>query len=176
MAEQYLGQFNSFVNSGLDKVFNVPYFGFSLKVMLALYASLAGPQLPESWGPILTNSYFRIGMMALLIWVFNHDPSVATVIAVTYFMLLSHVMQQHVTKIAATGVVTPAAATMLSGGSGPGIKSAAEYATEAAKMTAAAAATKAPGVVTSTSPLSHNAASSAVAGYVPNHVDDLAVV
>ncbi|KAI8823802.1 hypothetical protein BJ741DRAFT_672044 [Chytriomyces cf. hyalinus JEL632] len=66
-------------------------------------------------------------------WIFNHDPAIAVLVAVVYFVAMDRLMQSHINKATRTGVVTPTTATLLSGRSGPAVvKSYAQTQKEAA--------------------------------------------
>ena len=137
--------FNKIVNSELDLVFGIPFIAFAIKCLLAVYGGALAPKLPVSWAPILSNSYFRIGYMMLIIWVFQHDPTIAILIAIVYFVSMDHLMKHSIQSVAVSGVVTPAVATLLSGGGGPGIKSSDTLVSEAVTFQNQVNVSRAPG-------------------------------
>lgn len=108
---------NDGVNGALDTVFDNPYLSGIMKLSLVMFGSLAAPKITPKFGYLFANSYFRILVMILIIWTYNRDPALSIIIAVSYFMIMEHVMKNAVKEVAATGIITPAIANILSGGS-----------------------------------------------------------
>lgn len=161
-----LSDFNTMVNQTLDPlVSNQVVFGV-LKILLICYGSLAAPKVPVQLAGLFSNTYFRVAYMFFIIWVFNHDPGLAILIAVTYFMSMNYLVQNSVTQVEQTGVVTPEIAILISGGSGPSIKSESVMTAEAHLMQQSVDAAKSAGsavvdAVKSAGSIVVNAASSA---------------
>ena len=123
--------FNSTVNSAFQPVTSNPVLWNFIKLFLILYGGLAAPSMPPRLAPYFTNSYFRIAFMALIIWVADRDPSMSIMIAVAYFLTLKYLLKNGMDEVVNTGYVSPAVASLVTGGTGPGIKPDAVKAAEA---------------------------------------------
>ncbi|RKO94514.1 hypothetical protein BDK51DRAFT_33568 [Blyttiomyces helicus] len=143
----YSEQFNDTVNSLMDPFTANVSFAGALKVFLAVYGLLAAPRLSPKFGPLFSNSFFRIGVMAMIVWVYNHDPALAILIAVSYFLSINYILKNSLKEIAVTRIVTPEIATTISGGSGPGIKTTSVKHAEAIMMQASVNAAHSPGML-----------------------------
>ena len=141
--------FNDSINSALSPFFDNPYLSGFLKLSLVVLGGLAAPKITPKYGHIFSNTYFRLAIMILIIYTFNHDPALSIITAVTYFIVMEHVVKNAVKEASATGVITPAIASILSGGSGPSIKSEPVKQAEAVSLQTAVDASKAAGFVTS---------------------------
>lgn len=117
-----MDSFNRTVNSLLDPFFSNPYFSAGAKILLVLFGGLAAPQVPAKLGPYFANSYVRVIAMALIIWIFNHDPALSILSATVFFMLMNYTTKNAVQQAVSTGIVTPEVAVVISGGGGPSIK------------------------------------------------------
>ncbi len=109
--------FNDGVNAALAPVFDNPYLAGLIKLSLVMFGGLAAPKIAPKYGFLFANTGFRVLIMFLIIWTFNHDPALSIIIAVSYFMVMEHVLKNAVKEVSATGVVTPAIASILSSGS-----------------------------------------------------------
>lgn len=116
-----LAQFNATVNSSLSFL-DDPIVGGFLKLFLVLYGGLAAPSLPPKVAALFTNTYFRIVILGLVLWIANRDPALSVMIATVFFVSLSYATKNAVTQVVTTGKVTPEVAVIISGGSGPSIK------------------------------------------------------
>lgn len=137
--------FNDVVNGAMAPVFDNPYLAGLIKLSLVMFGSLAAPKIAPKYGYLFANTGFRILIMFLIIWTFNHDPALSVIIAVSYFMVMEHVLKNAVKEVTATGVVTPAIASILSGSSSTG----ASAQVTVANLQNAVDASKAAGFVTS---------------------------
>ncbi len=117
-----LSNFNDMVNNALDPIFQNPVLSSAIKLFLVLYGGLAAPKLPVKLAPLFANSYFRMAVMTMIIWIANKDPAIALLVAVGYFLSMSYLVKNSVAQVQQTGVVTPEIAVVISGGSGPSIK------------------------------------------------------
>ena len=115
--------FNTTVNSALTPVFANPYLSGFIKLALVMFGSLAAPKISPKYGYLFANTYFRIFIMVMIIWVFNQDPALAIMTAVTYFITMHWLVKNAVGEVAATGTLSDDIATLLNGGSGLGLKS-----------------------------------------------------
>ena len=113
-----------------------PYVSSVLKLVLILYGSLAAPKLPPSFGPVFSNTFFIVIVMSLIAWVGNHDPALALIIAVVYFMSIKHLTKNALQQVSDTGAVSNEVSILISGGSGPSIKPEAVSQMEHAQMQA----------------------------------------
>ena len=88
--------------------------------------------------------------MVMIIWTFNHDPALSILTAVTYHITMEYVVKNAVAEVSSTGTVTSDIANLLSGNSGPGIKSSATKQEEAVAIQASIDASKETGFLTGT--------------------------
>lgn len=141
--------FNDGVNSIMAPVFDNPYLSGFIKLSLVMFGGLAAPKISPKHGYLFSNTYFRLLIMILIIWTFNRDPSLAIIIAVTYFMVMEHVVKNALKEASATGTVSSTIASILSGGPGPSVKSDAAKKADVQSIQSAIEASKAAGFVTS---------------------------
>lgn len=135
-------------NGVLAPVFDNPYLAGLIKLSLVMFGSLAAPKIAPKYGYLFANTGFRILIMFLIIWTFNHDPALSVIIAVSYFMVMEHVLKNAVKEVSSTGIVTPAIASILSGGASSTSGNATTQAT-VANLQNAVNASKAAGFLTS---------------------------
>ena len=129
-----IADFNNIVNSALNPLVENQAISSLLKLFLILYGSLAAPKLPVSLAPVFGNSFFRIGVMALIIWVANKDPAMAILIAVAYFVSMSYLVKNGVDIAKKAGYITSELSAVISGASGPSVKPTSLVNAEAAIM------------------------------------------
>jgi len=139
--------FNDTVNGILDSVFANDTTVSILRLFLALYGGLAAPQVPPAWAPYLANSWIRMLVMILIIYIFNKDPATAILVAVGYYLTMHYLMKNSLAQVAQTGVVSQDIAVLISGGSGPTIKPSSVIQAEAEMMQSSVNASKATGFV-----------------------------
>lgn len=164
-----LDDFNDTVNGFMDPFTSNEYIFTALNIFLVLYGSLAAPKIPISWSPYFANTWIRILVMIMIVWIFNKDPATSIMVAVSYYLTMHYLMKNSLNSIAQTGVVTPEIALLMSGGSGPTIKPASVVKSEAALMQASVDQARAPGFVTTPEALlSSGPVSTAATAAIPN--------
>jgi hypothetical protein len=139
---------NRTVNSVLDPILGNPYISATLKIFLMLYGTLAAPRIPAKYGHYFSNSYVRVFVMAMIMWIFNHDPSLSILIATVYFMVMNYTTRNAVQQAVNSGFVSPDVSVVISGGSGPNIKPQSVVEAEASLMQSSVNSAKATGFVT----------------------------
>lgn len=159
--------FNSTTNSVLDPVFANPAIASTLKLFLVLYGGLAAPSIPSKVAPLFTNSLFRIFIMFLIVWTFNHDPALSIIVAVVYFLSLTYLVKNSLAQVQQTGVVTPEIALVISGGNGPSIKSSSVKQQEASLMQSSVDASKSPGYLVSPEAVLDGPGSTVASAHIP---------
>jgi hypothetical protein len=142
-----MNDFNNTVNSILDPILGNDYIRSSLYLFFIVYGSLAAPSLPPRLAPLFSNSIFRMTIMALVVWIWNKDPAVAIMVAVSYFITMHYLMQNGLAEILRTGIVSPEVAIMISGGGGPSLKPSSVIQAEAQLMQASVNNSKSPGFI-----------------------------
>jgi len=83
-----VNQVNGTLNQGLDIVNNNRIASTVLGLFLALYASLAAPNLPSSVTVIFKNNWFRLAFMFLIAYMATRDTSLAIITAVALLVTL----------------------------------------------------------------------------------------
>lgn len=81
----YVSAYNSQVNAVLSPLDN-PYVSGLLRIFLIVYGGLAAPHLPPAVLKWFDYVPFRILLLALIVWTANHDPAIAVLIAVAFFV------------------------------------------------------------------------------------------
>ena len=96
-------QVNGTVNDGLQVINGNRIASVVLGLFLALYASLAAPNLPSSVTKIFKNPLFKLGIMFLIAYMATKDTSVAIITAVALLVTLqtlsAHETTQAVVKV-----------------------------------------------------------------------------
>ena len=96
-------QVNGTVNDGLQVINGNRIASVVLGLFLALYASLAAPNLPSSVTTIFKNPLFKLGIMFLIAYMATKDTSVAIITAVALLVTLqtlsAHETTQAVVKV-----------------------------------------------------------------------------
>lgn len=80
------------VNQTVNNVLNPlqdPNLRGALLIFLMLYGGLAAPSLPKTWKAKFDNIYFRVIMLALIVWITNKDPAVGIVSAIVFIVILN---------------------------------------------------------------------------------------
>lgn len=131
-----LYEFNTTTNSILDTFYGNPFISAALRLFIVLYGSLAAPQIPVKWGPFLSHSVTRVVIMALIIWVGNHDAILSLLLALSWMLTMNYLTKNAVSEVAETGQVTPDVAVIISGGNGPSISNSVTMKNEAVLMQA----------------------------------------
>lgn len=117
-----LNQFNTTVNSGLQ-VFDTPIGSQLLKLFLVLYGGLAAPSLTPKTSQWFSNTYVRVLVLVLILWVINRDPSFSILMAAVYLISLHFSTKNAIKEVATNGgIVTPEVSIIVSGGSGISVK------------------------------------------------------
>jgi hypothetical protein len=97
-------QVNGTVNDGLQAINGNRIASVVLGLFLALYASLAAPNLPSSVTKIFKNPFFKLGFMFLIAYMATKDTSVAIITAVALLVTLQ-TLSAHETTDAVVSVV-----------------------------------------------------------------------
>lgn len=83
-----LYNFNQTVNNVLDPLMD-PNIRSVLLLFLMLYGGLAAPSLPPTWKRSFDSIYFRVIMLALIIWITNRDPAIGIAAAIVFIVVLN---------------------------------------------------------------------------------------
>jgi hypothetical protein len=86
--DQMSNQVSTGINKALDYVNNHKILNTVVGMLLVLYAAMAAPKLPESVAKVFNNSYFKIGIMFMIGYLANRDPSTSIIVAVALFVTL----------------------------------------------------------------------------------------
>jgi len=68
----------------------------SIIILLVLYASLLGPNLPPMVQKLFDNVVFRIVILFFILFKANDDPSLALVMAIAFVMTLDYIHRKEV--------------------------------------------------------------------------------
>jgi len=101
-----INQVNGTLNQGLDVVNNNRIASTVLGLFLALYASLAAPNLPSSVTVIFKNNWFRLAFMFLIAFMATKDTSLAIITSVALLVTLLTLSAQETTNTVVKAVET----------------------------------------------------------------------
>ena len=101
-----INQVNGTLNQGLDVVNNNRIASTVLGLFLALYASLAAPNLPSSVTVIFKNNWFRLAFMFLIAYMATKDTSLAIITSVALLVTLLTLSAQETTDTVVQAVET----------------------------------------------------------------------
>ena len=101
-----INQVNGTLNQGLDVVNNNRIASTVLGLFLALYASLAAPNLPSSVTVIFKNNWFRLAFMFLIAYMATKDTSLAIITSVALLVTLLTLSAQETTDTVVKAVET----------------------------------------------------------------------
>lgn len=96
-----------------------PWFLVVLKIIIIVYAAKVAPTIPLKYAWIFSNMYFRMAVLALVVWSYSHDPVASVLIAVAFFMTINYLRQNAIDQVKQTGVVTNDATLAMNQGSQP---------------------------------------------------------
>ena len=99
--------FNSNVNSGLDRIFSNKKAAAVINIALLLYGSLAAPKMPPKVAVIVGNTFFRVGFMALVLYISTRNPAISVMLSLSYFITTSYFGRNALETVQKTGVLTP---------------------------------------------------------------------
>lgn len=98
--------FDGVVSEKADSLLSMTWFSIVLKIVIIVYAAKIAPQISTKYAPIVSNLYFRIAVIALLLWVYSHDPVASILIAIAFFMTINYLRQNAENEISQTGMIT----------------------------------------------------------------------
>ena len=75
----------------LEEVLNNKYVTMGISIVLALYATLLGPNLPQSIQKLFSNTIFRILVLFLVVVTANKEPKVAIMLAISFVLTLDYI-------------------------------------------------------------------------------------
>ena len=82
----------------LHEIFDNKYFSTTLILALGLYASLLGPELPESVKNLFNNTIFRILVLFLVVVRGNKDPKMSIMLAIVFVLTLDYIYAKSATE------------------------------------------------------------------------------
>jgi hypothetical protein len=85
------GTFNDIIKDlegSFEYIFTNPYISTSIKVLIALYAAFAAPSLPKDLASLLDNSFIRILIAVLIVYIATKDSSMAILLALAFILSL----------------------------------------------------------------------------------------
>ena len=92
---EYTKKFDSYVSKNFDKFIRKPELIYGVIILiLALYSAHIAPKLPASIVKIFDNSFFKLFMFILILWVAQISPSISILLAVVFLLLLNYITTQ----------------------------------------------------------------------------------
>ncbi|KAI8819847.1 uncharacterized protein EV422DRAFT_507040 [Fimicolochytrium jonesii] len=89
---------NAKASEALEPFFKNKALSGVLQMMFVAYASLIAPQIPKEWHWVFEHAGFRIGVMFLILWTSNSDPTFTITLAVAFILLLQNLGKFHLTE------------------------------------------------------------------------------
>ena len=81
----YINSYNTVVNNALSPL-DKPVFAGLLKLIVVLYGAVVAAQLQEPVLKYFNFVPFKILVLAIIVWLGNHDPALSIIIAVAFFI------------------------------------------------------------------------------------------
>lgn len=81
---EYVNQTTRFIETQLSYPLSNPYIMAVLKITLALYGAQIAPRAPEYLQELFKNTYVKLGLVALIIYLSERDIQLAILLAVIY--------------------------------------------------------------------------------------------
>jgi hypothetical protein len=81
--------FNSLINNNLKTLKSNTILKSVFTLSLVLYAGFAAPSLPNQVLVLFENPFFRIIILALVMWNINDDPAMSIMIAMVFVMVVN---------------------------------------------------------------------------------------
>lgn len=76
------------IEGSLEYGLSNPYVSTSIKVLIALYAAFAAPSLPKGLASLFDNSFVRILIAVLIVYIATKDSSMAILLALAFILSL----------------------------------------------------------------------------------------
>lgn len=74
-----------------DNLLDNKYVSTAITIVIGLYASMLGPNLPQFVKDLFKNMLFKIFVLFLIMYRANKDPSMSIVIAVAFILTLDYI-------------------------------------------------------------------------------------
>jgi hypothetical protein len=88
---EYANKFDSTVEKMVNKYLKKPQFVYGIIILfLALYAAHIAPTVPHVVAQIFDNTYFKLFIMILILWIAQVSPSLSILIAVAFMMISNY--------------------------------------------------------------------------------------
>ena len=82
----------------LTRLFKNDFASSTLSLILAVYAAMAGPKLPEPVAKLFENAIFRMCFMALILYMSGRDLKLAIMVAVAFSVTMTVLNEQRVAE------------------------------------------------------------------------------
>ena len=92
-----MDQVNNFINNtmkGFDSLMTNPYFATVITIILAVYASLASPNLPNFLKKLFDNSIFKIIIITFIAYRANSNPQLSLLVAICFVVTLNFLAEK----------------------------------------------------------------------------------
>jgi hypothetical protein len=96
---------DTFLNKELSLV-ETDYFMTFFKLVVIVYAGYFAPKLDSSFAPVLTNPFFKVTILSLIVWLSSKDPVASVLVATAFYMSITYLTNNSIQEVQNTGVVT----------------------------------------------------------------------
>ena len=87
---QYIGLFDNFVNKTAVPVLNNIYVKSILVLLLGIYAGRFAPALPDSVTVLIQNTYVKLFVLSLIMYLTNKSPSTSILLAIAFLVTMNY--------------------------------------------------------------------------------------
>jgi len=81
--------YNAMVNNQIGWLNTNEFASNALRLVLLMYAGLAAPRLPMAIDRLFSHAAFRVGVLALVLWTSNNDPSLSFALAMLFVVSMN---------------------------------------------------------------------------------------
>lgn len=109
---EYQKNFDSFITKNFNKYVRNPQIVYGTMILLlALYMAQVAPQLPRSVTNVFDNTFFKLFIFILILWIAQVSPSLSILIALAFMMIINYVnnkkLFEFLDNTEATATATP---------------------------------------------------------------------
>lgn len=106
---EYQKKFDSYITKNFNKYIRSPQIVYgTIILLLALYMSQTAPQLPKPVINILDNTFFKLFIFILILWIAQVSPSLSILIAIAFLMIMNYVNNKKLFEFLDNTETTPA--------------------------------------------------------------------
>ena len=94
---------NQMINNALKPLMENTPLQLVFKMILILYATAFAPKLGPNFSGLLSNPFFRVIVLSLIVWIYSKDPVTSVLIAVCYYVSISYLTKNSLGELIVSG-------------------------------------------------------------------------